>query len=347
MRDTLISEKAGELGWKLVADMERMTWGRSGRDALANVERNQPLLSQGKSLAALRGAPLGQGDHAIVVAAGPSVKKRDPLKRIKASGYRGAIIATDSALYYCLRNGVVPDLVVTVDPHHERIVRWFGVPDLDAEKLAADDYFRRQDMDADFSRELETNRQVLELLDRHGRGLKLALATSASPAVVERAFAVGMDVYWWNPMFDDPDLEDGLTRAVRRRNGLPCVNAGGNVGAACWMMAHAVLGKRRVALTGIDFSYYADTPRRNTQYYVEALALVGEENLDAVYMDVHNPYLNQQFYTDPAYMSYRQAFLELAREADCQTYNCTEGGILFGDAIQFVPLDDFLVSCAS
>lgn len=337
-----VPERAGELGWKLVADMERMTWGRSGRDALANVERNHPLLTRGRSLTALRADPPGEGGDAIVIAAGPSIKRHDPIARIKRSGFRGAIIATDSALFYCLRNGVVPDLVVTVDPHHERIVRWFGDPSLSLARLEEDDYFRRQDMDADFARELETNRRILELLDRHGRGLRLALATSASAAVVERAFAVGMDVYWWNPMFDDPDVEDGVTRAVRRRNGLPCVNAGGNVGAACWMMAHAVLGKRRVALVGVDFSYYADTPYRNTQYYAEALALVGPDALDSVYMRVHNPHLDRWFFTDPAYMSYRQAFLEMAAEADCETFNCTEGGILFGDAVRFTSLDAFL-----
>ena len=39
---------------------------------------------------------------------------------------------------------------------------------------------------------------------------------------------------------------------------------------------------------------------------------------------------------------YRQVFLELAKEADCITYNCTEGGTLFGDPIIFTPLAEFL-----
>jgi hypothetical protein len=29
-------------------------------------------------------------------------------------------------------------------------------------------------------------------------------------------------------------------------------------------------------------------------------------------------------------------------DAACETYNCTEGGILFGPGIQTVPLDTFL-----
>ena len=127
-----------------------------------------------------------------------------------------------------------------------------------------------------------------------------------------------------------------------RENRLPCVNAGGNVGTAAWMMAHAVLGKKHVAVTGMDFSYYGDTPYRNTQYYYEAVDLVGEENLDSLYIHIHNPHTGMDFFTDPAYMWYREAFLELAKDADCKTYNCTEGGILFGDVIEFLPLSDFL-----
>jgi hypothetical protein len=151
-----------------------------------------------------------------------------------------------------------------------------------------------------------------------------------------------MEVYWWNPMLDDPDQEDSHSRRIMRGNRLPCVNAGGNVGTAAWMMAHAVLGKKHVAVTGMDFSYYSDTPYKNTQYYYEAVDLVGVDNLNSLYIHVHNPHTGMDFFTDPAYMWYRQAFLELAKDADCKTYNCTEGGILFGDGIEFLPLSDFL-----
>ena len=112
-----VPEGPGELGLKLAAQMDRLTWDKVGPMGLANAERNRALLTRGELIAKLRGAPLGKDDSAIVIAAGPSIARRDPLKEIKQAGYRGAIIATDSAMYYCLRNGVVPDLVVTVDPH--------------------------------------------------------------------------------------------------------------------------------------------------------------------------------------------------------------------------------------
>jgi hypothetical protein len=338
--------QGGELGRELVANMVELTLARIGDEGLQNARRNLAHRDKGRSLRELRGAVIGKGDRALVVAAGPSIHRRNAAAQILEHCFDGAIIATDSAMRYCLRAGIVPDLVLTLDPHAKRIVRWFGDPDLTREDLAADDYFSRQDMDRAFADEMRANEEILGLLDRHGKRMRLALSTSASPAVVGRALATGMQIYWWNPMYDDPDQPASVTRELQRLNGLPCVNAGGNVGSACWMMAHAVLGKKHVALTGVDFSYYAETPYRNTQYYREAVELVGEHKLDSVYIRVFNPHLDAWFYTDPAYMWYREAFLEMAADAECVTYNCTEGGILFGDAIRFVPLSDFLTGAA-
>ena len=36
--------------------------------------------------------------------------------------------------------------------------------------------------------------------------------------------------------------------------------------------------------------------------------------------------------------------LEMAKDADCQTFNCTEGGILFGKGVRSMTLDKFLAS---
>ena len=292
----------------------------------------------------MRKETVGEGDSAVVVAAGPSVKRLDPVSVLKRHAYKGAVIATESSLSYCLRNGIVPDLTITLDPHATRIVRWFGDPHLDEHKLKADDYFARQDMDEAFANELKANQEILGLLNEHGHKIRIALSTSASAAVVDRVLESNMQIYWWNPMWDDPDAAGSVTADLQRLNGMPAVNAGGNVGAAAWMMADAVLGKAHVALTGMDFSYYADTPYRNTQYYREAVALVGEENLDSVFMHIHNPHVDRWFYTDPAYMWYREAFLDMVQDADCVTHNCTGGGILFGDGLVFQPLETFLAA---
>jgi hypothetical protein len=332
----------GELGLTLVNNMSEITLNKIGDEAISNAHTNLKYLDRGLSLKELRNAPLGEGNQAVVIAAGPSLHKTNVAENLKLSGYKGAIIVPDSTMLYCLRNGIIPDLVVTVDPHAKRIVRWFGDPDLVEADLASDDYFARQDMDPAFADQLRVNDEIMELLQKHGRKIRIALSTSASEAVVRRAIDAGMEIYWWNPMYDDPDLPDSETLKLHRLNGLPCLNAGGNVGSSCWMIADTVLNKRHVALTGMDFSYYDDTPYKNTQYYYEAIDLVGKENLDTLFIRIFNPHLEKWFYTDPAYYWYRQIFLEMAASADCLTYNCTEGGILFGDGITFTPFVNFL-----
>jgi hypothetical protein len=334
--------RPGEIGERLVADMVSITSDRITELAMSNARDNLVHLRHGVSLRDLPAEFDVPATDAVVLAAGPSLHRKNVADTLIAERYDGAIITTDSGLRYCLKHGIVPSLVVTLDPHPTRIVRWFGDPNLTQADLASDDYFSRQDMDRNFADEMRANDEILALLDRYGSRIRLALSTSASPAVVKRAVATGMRIYWWNPMLDDPDDRGGATRALYAMNRLPCLNAGGNVGTACWMISHAVLGHKHVALTGVDFSYYDETPYEATQYYHEAVALVGRDRLDSLFMRVFNPHTGGWFYTDPAYMWYRNSFLELVRDADCATYNCTEGGILFGERIEFVPLRQFL-----
>ena len=331
------------LASEIISQMDRITWDRIGAMSLENARLNAST-HHGKSIADLRTEVLGTGDSAVVMASGPSNKRHDPIQAIKASGYKGALIAPESGIRYLLSNDVIPDLIVTVDPHPTRTVRLFGDPLLNEDMLAADDYYSRQDMDEAFASELETNRQVIKLLEKHGKKMRIAMATSSSSAVVQRVLDVGMEIYWWNPMLDDPDQENSITRELYRINGLPSVNCGGNVGTASWMISHAVLNKKHIALTGMDLSYYDGTPYRNTQYYDAMLKLVDEKELDSFFIRIYNPYVKAWFFTDPAYMWYRDAFLELSADADCSTYNCTEGGILFSDNVKCIPLASFLES---
>lgn len=332
----------GGLGRKIASELGRITLDKVSEIGFRNATRNADVIAQGKNISTLREGPLLSGSDALVIAAGPSLHQRDTAALIRASGFDGAVIATDSALGWCLRHNIVPDLVVSVDPHEHRIVRWFGDPELTEAMLSSDDYFARQDMEPRFlANQLKFNEELLELVNRHGRRLRIALASCSSPRVVQRVSDAGFDVYWWNPMYDDYELDDSLTRRIHHLNRLPCLNAGGNVGSASWVIAHAVLGKRRVWLLGIDFCYYAETPYSATQYYKELVALVGPEHLSEVFVRVVNPHTGQEFYTDPTYLWYRDSFVEMAGEAGCETLNCTGGGILFGPGIAWADLREF------
>lgn len=341
-----MADEGGDLGLALLDQMNELTQLRMGDLCAKNATGNQVHFERGQSLGALRrlarGGALGKCNDAVVIAAGPSVRRQNPATVLLDNGYDGLVIAADSATSYCLRAGLVPDLIVSVDPQ-PLILRWFGDPRLTREAVDGEDYFRRQDLDERFvgEDELKANEELLALVNEHGPGLRIALASTSSPVVVQRCLDAGMQVFFYNPMFDAPE-NGGTTAGLREQNGFPCVNAGGNVGTLSWMLAHAALGAERVALTGVDFGYYGDTPYERTQYYYAIKDLVPEGELHRFFMRIHNPHLGADFITDPAYRWYREAFLELAADASCETWNCTEGGILFGDPIQFRPLREFL-----
>lgn len=327
-----------DLGRRIARQLQDATFERIAAVGLANAELNGPQIR--RSILELGAASLGEGDATVVVGAGPSLHRQRSLERLGASGFTGTIVAVDGSLRACLRSGIVPHMVVTVDPHAERMVRWFGDPSLAAPP--ADDYFRRQEMDPVHGQdEMSANQALVELVDRYGPRLKVAVATSAAPQVVDRCQKAGIELYWWNPMYDDYEESESLSRRLQRMNGLPCLNGGGNVGTAAWVVSHAVLGKRRVGLLGMDFSYPPGMPYSRTQYYPELRDLLGDR-FEEAFINLENPHLGETWFTDPAYYWFRDVFLEMCREATCQTFNCTEGGVLFGPGVTTVRLEEFL-----
>jgi hypothetical protein len=331
---------------QIAARMGDFTVARNGELALANARKNQEAAREGASILKLRDTELAEGDSAIIIAAGPSLHRQDTLRQFRESGFKGTIIATESAIGWCLRNGIVPHLTVTCDPHPDRIIRWFGDPSLDEAALARDDYFDRQDMDPEFRfNQLRVNRELLGLLDRYGPQISICVASCASEAVANRCRQARMPIYWWNPMFDDYDQPGSVSAELYALNGKPCINAGGNVGTACWVIAHAVLNKRKIGIVGMDLSYYEETSYRETQHYTELKSMLGEEHLPEAFIHVENPYTHKRFFTDPVYFWYKTAFLEMAEQASAdgvQTFNCTGGGILFGKGIEFASLSEFV-----
>ena len=333
------------LAKQLIKRMPRLTTLRSAEATLANVRQNLPHVRL--TIADLAAQAQGREDtSALVIGAGPSLHRKNPVAQILETGYDGEIIAADGALGYCLRNGLVPDYLVTLDPHPARVCRWFGDTELES-RQDGDDYFRRQDLDPHLGvNELQRNRELIELVNRHGSSIKAIICTSVAPNVTRRCIESGMELYWWNPLMDDLARPTSVTRQLYRMNHVPCMVSGGNVGAAAWVAATQVLGKREVAVVGMDFSYAPATPIEKTQYFKELIELFGVKAHEAI-IPIENPYLHETWLTDPAYYWYRDSFLELTAQANSVTYNCTEGGILFGESVQWLPLGEFLAArCA-
>jgi hypothetical protein len=330
------------LGERLAARLGEVTFAKTGRLGVENARKNLPHTR--RTVAELESAPAGEGDTAIVVAAGPSLHRDRPLEELARSGYRGAIVAVDGSLGHCLRAGIVPHYVVTVDPHEYRIVRWFGDPDFATRPK--DDYFRRQDLDpVHWDDEARRNDELRALVDRHGPEMACVIATSVDPSVTRRALAAGMPLYWWNPLYDDYDEPESLSREVFELNGAPCLVTGGNCGTAAWVFAHAILGKRRIALLGMDLGYPPGTPLERTQYYVEMREIFGDRMAE-LYIPVPHPVSGETWYADPTYHWYRQVFLGLVAQAPCETINCSEGGTVFGEGVRLQPFAEFLASHA-
>ncbi|MGZ5049762.1 MAG: 6-hydroxymethylpterin diphosphokinase MptE-like protein [Methylobacter sp.] len=325
---------------KILAEITSIGLDWHSEALIENSKRNKPFIAQ--SIKDIAPPQQKKAESAIVISAGPSLYKNNILTRIKDSGYQGTIVAIDGSYVRCLKAGLQPDYLLTLDPHPTRIVRWFGDPDFEA-NMAGDDYFSRQDLDIAFrNNSVAENRRNIELVNQHGKGQKLVICSSAPSNVVERVNSVGFDAYWWAPLVDSPAQPDSLTRAMVKETGLPAMNTGGTVGTAAWVFALTVLKIPRIAVVGMDLGYYkADTGYELTQTYGPLRDQVGEDKLQDVFPEFRYPGTDEVFYTDPTYYWYRSNLLDLLAASKSTLYNCTGGGTLFGDGVVCTEIDEF------
>jgi hypothetical protein len=310
------------------------------RAIVENSKWNKSFISK-----SIKDIPRPQGkkaSSAIVISAGPSLYKNNILERIKESGYQGSVIAIDGSYVRCIKAGIEPDYVLTLDPHPTRMVRWFGDPDFE-KNLEGDDYFSRQDLDIAFrTNSIDENQRNIELVNYHGKDQKLIICSASPRNVVERIRSVGFDAYWWAPLVDSPDAPDSLTRTIVKETGLPAMNTGGTVGTAAWVFALMALKLPKIAVVGMDLGYYKiDTARMQTQTYYSLRERVGEENIHEYFPEFTYPATGESFYTDPTYYWYRNNMLDLIAASGATVFNCTGGGTLVGPGVECIEIEDF------
>jgi hypothetical protein len=308
---------------------------------LAHVQANAAFVE--KTLRDLPAASGEKQESVVVISAGPSVHKYNVPATLRESGYRGSVVAVDGSMIKCLQNGLVPDYVLTLDPHPTRIVRWFGDPDFQ-ENSKGDDYFTRQDLDVEFRKNsIQKNLEAIDLVNSHAPQIRLVLCTTAPANVVARARDAGFDIYWWNPLVDDPTEPESLTRKMYEAVNAPCMNTGGTVGTAAWVFADRFLKVSEIAVTGMDLGYHPETPITQTQTYYELLDhSANESELQALFPWTTFPLTGEKFFTDPTYAWYKRNMLELLQHSQAPTYNCSGAGTLFGPGIKLMHLRDFL-----
>lgn len=326
---------------QLKKDVGRITYESILDETVKNIKSNVKFLKFGKNISKIRNAKFAKNKVALIIGSGPSLREKNQIIEIQKNRNKFIIIAADGALYYLLQNKIIPDLVVSLDPHPTRIVRWFGDDTLNRKNLHKDDYFRKQDLDINFRKELKVNKEILNLTKNYGNKLKIALCTSSSKKVVKRLIKIKSNIYWWNPFLDDPDKKKSITRKMYFLNKLPIINTGGNVGSACWMMADSVFNCKKIVLIGMDFGYYLSTKFKNTQYHKVLIKTFGSKKINSFYKKIYNPFLKKTFYTDYVYIWYKTCLFEMIKYSKNKTFNCTEGGILFGKNLKNMRLIDF------
>lgn len=263
-------------------------------------------------------------DHtAIVVGAGPSVFQNKHLKLLAESNYKGMIIATDKMLVPCLKEGIVPTVTVSVD----------GSPIIS--KFYQD-----------------------PIVKEHGDKIKVISTLTVNPIVTQTIIENGGVIYWFAPMFDIWTEEDSisklihfLTRTKYNEKGAPITQAGGNAGATAWIITWELLKSSPIGLIGFDMGYPLDTKLDETPYYSTVLGegTKPNERIQAVqgsYTQIYNPYFKTWAKLDAVFAVYRKSLLSMAKEVKPwilnKTFNCTEGGTLFGRGISCMYFKDFL-----
>lgn len=267
---------------------------------------------------------------ALIVSAGPSLYREKILSRIK--GFKGCLIATDGAYIQCLKAGLRPDWVMTIDPHPTRIVRWFGDPSWEETE---DDYFRRQDLDLDFREDSGAeNQKNIALVDANRTNLVMGSASPQNVVLRTQAF----QRFWFAPLVDDPH-EEGITSDITSETNLPALNTGGTVGTCAWVFAHQILKSPSIAVVGMDFGYYMDTPFRETQEWNLLKDEIRVQDFYPWHIGHWGP-----CYASPTYHWYLGNFLDLLEASDSRVTNCSGHGLLQGKRVDCMELEQWLAS---
>lgn len=82
----------------------------------SDIEVNKPFIEKDPSIEALLPQYIGNISHAYIIATGPSLQEQERLLSTAASSANGIIICLDASLKFLDYLGVVPDIVMSIDP---------------------------------------------------------------------------------------------------------------------------------------------------------------------------------------------------------------------------------------
>lgn len=292
---------------------------------MQNMGKNMDKIVKGKRLQDLQEemTKRHKGHSAIIIGGGPSLEKYRHLDMLAKSNYKGAVFTCDKNLASCLRRGIKPDLVGTLD----------GAPII-----------------ANFYKD--------PLVQKcYDKTVAAFCAQTVHPDVL--AYWKG-EIYWFLTFWDNPykDLEKkqidpkSITLLLHLMTGdKTMMQSVGNIGSTLWNIAY-YFNLNPICLVGFDMGYLLETPVKNTPYYETYYHLLKNQNklsdeaISRCYRRDYNPDFKNWSKTDLIFESYAAAtkhFMGLAKQiSGTRTINATGGGILHGEPIESMKFEEFL-----
>lgn len=287
-----------------------------------NLAENLPIIRRGLDAQDLP----KRKEPAIVIGAGPSLTVYKHLNLIRRSGWKHTILACDKVLGDCVRRGIVPYAVATVD----------GSPRINA-------FYDRHDV------------------KKHAPQINGVFNTLTHPSVINTWQKAGGQIYFFNSMLDDPGKGGKLSVKsltnimwlLTKQKGL--ISGIGNVGAFLWNIGVA-LEADPLILVGMDFSEQILNKAEAVyfDYYVKLFLQkykdpnVAQDRAAAMHQPEVNPDFvapftklpyykkgeNVHYIVNPIWKYYRDAFAMHIVSSGKKTINCTGNGCLTTEAIK-------------
>ena len=171
----------------------------------------------------------------------------------------------------------------------------------------------------------------------------MAVNVFTNPEVLKRLKRIGAELYAYLPMSEDGVFMKELWHSYPN---YLAINAGGNVGTASYCIAQ-LLRASHICLAGFDFGYPPGTPLEETQYF--DMIQAHPELAEKMFSKVHNPHLEEDWFTDIVYLGYAHALVRIVEDAvkrGIETFQATGGGIVSSDFMIWCSLTDFLKTTA-
>lgn len=281
--------------------VQNLTFNKMQSKWMRSFAVNMPAILRGKDVKDL---PKHPNEVALVIGAGPSVKKFRQLDVLAKSRWKGVVICADKILKSLLKRSIIPNIVCSVDG------------DVKVANFYAGSLVKKN---------VENVKAVLS-------------ATTVHPKVVENC---PLEKHFFVPKWDDPSKLTSLTRMFWLMTKKTIMETGGNAGSCGWYLAR-FLGAKVIGLLGLDYAYYTKNLAETTFFETFKILSGGTPAKPLQYYRRVKTWAGYEVLTDIYWLTYLQLFLPALNKADVTTYNLSPLSIVISDKVRGMQLEEFL-----